>query len=208
MRTTQRMAGDVCALAFALLAAAGLAAQTPHETNAPQEGIKVRGQWIIDVRNPDGTLVKRHEFENALVSNGNTSLSNYLGRAMTPGRWSILVFDGLCAQDSGASTVCILTEPGSTYGGSPYNEPNLSPNLVLTQSAAGLTLRGSFTAVTSGSARSVATGMGTCPQAIAPQNCTAFDPGESGAFSSRTLPSPIAVQAGQIVQIAVTFSFH
>lgn len=37
-------------------------------TGGQQEGIKVHGHWVIEVRNPDGSLVKRHEFENALVN--------------------------------------------------------------------------------------------------------------------------------------------
>jgi hypothetical protein len=32
----------------------------------PQEGIKVHGHWVIEVRNPDGTLSTRREFENGL----------------------------------------------------------------------------------------------------------------------------------------------
>ena len=206
MRMTQRMAGTVWALGFAVLATTALGARMSDGPAGPQEGIKVRGQWAIEVKNPDGTLVKRVEFENALVSDGQIRLANYLGRTRTPGRWSVIVFDGLCTPDSGASSVCILTEAGSTYGGAPWTEPNTWPNLTLTQSAAGLTLRGTFTAASAGSVSSVATGLGTCPTTIAPGNCAEFDP--EVTFSSRTLPTPIAVLSGQIVQISVTFSFH
>lgn len=211
MRTMQRMAGTVWALAFAVLATTALGAQMSNGAGGPQEGIKVRGQWTIDVKNPDGTLVKRHEFENALVDDAKVRLSNYLGRTRTPGKWAILVFDGLCAPSGGASTVCVLLEPDATVGGTSYAEPNAWPNLVLAQATPGapvLTLRGTFTAAAGGTVRSVATTLGACAQTLAPQNCTEAEPEGDGTFSSRTLPSPIPVQAGQIVQIAVTFSFH
>src|SRR3989442_5421961 len=47
------------------------------------EGIKVHGHWTIEVRNPDGTLVTRREFENGLV--GASGLAQILARQKTPG---------------------------------------------------------------------------------------------------------------------------
>ena len=52
-------------------------------------GIKVHGHWTIDVLNPDGTLVKHVEFENALTLVGAETLPLILGRAATPGAWAI-----------------------------------------------------------------------------------------------------------------------
>jgi len=34
------------------------------------EGIKVHGHWVVDIRNRDGSLASRHEFENALITAG------------------------------------------------------------------------------------------------------------------------------------------
>jgi hypothetical protein len=45
--------------------AASVPAKEERE-DGPHEGIKVHGHWVIDVRNPDGSLVTHHEFENAL----------------------------------------------------------------------------------------------------------------------------------------------
>src|SRR4051812_28098741 len=40
----------------------------PAELSAQaQEGVTLRGHWVIEVRNPDGTLVTRREFDNALT---------------------------------------------------------------------------------------------------------------------------------------------
>lgn len=211
MRTTQPIPGTLWALVFAALASTVAGAQVSRGHGGAQEGIKVRGQWAIEVTAPDGTLVKRVEFENALVYDGQVLLSMYLGRARTPGRWAILVFDGLCAPDAGASTVCVVVEPDSLSGGTPYSGPNVWPNLALVQptpAAPVVTLRGTFTAAAAGTVSAVATAVGACGQAFAPQNCSEVGLGGANAFSSRTLPTPIQVQAGQIVQVSVTFSFH
>jgi hypothetical protein len=34
------------------------------------EGIKVHGHWVLELKNPDGKLVDRREFDNSLVQNG------------------------------------------------------------------------------------------------------------------------------------------
>jgi hypothetical protein len=36
--------------------------------------MKVHGHWIIDIKNPDGTLAHHHEFENSIQYDG----QNYL----------------------------------------------------------------------------------------------------------------------------------
>jgi hypothetical protein len=40
------------------------------EKNKDGGGIKIHGHWIIDIRNPDGTLVKHLDFQNSLVTGG------------------------------------------------------------------------------------------------------------------------------------------
>jgi hypothetical protein len=42
-------------------------AQSPGREPGMQEGVQVHGDWVIDVRNPDGTLAHHHVFRNALV---------------------------------------------------------------------------------------------------------------------------------------------
>src|SRR6266540_6947675 len=44
------------------------------------EGIQVHGDWVIEVRNADGSVAERREFENALHSQGQQFLTNVLGR--------------------------------------------------------------------------------------------------------------------------------
>ena len=52
--------------------AAQKAAEEEEETAKPakpgSEGIKIHGHWVIDVRNPDGTLAAHRDFHNSLVT--------------------------------------------------------------------------------------------------------------------------------------------
>ena len=44
--------------------------ETAKPDKPGQQGIKVHGHWVIDLKNPDGTLVRHLDFENSLVSSG------------------------------------------------------------------------------------------------------------------------------------------
>jgi len=84
-------------------APAGAGATSPAEATAPPatameepstapakagtEGIKVHGHWIINVKNPDGTLVEHREFDNSLQNNGGAALVGLLSGYFTPGDW-------------------------------------------------------------------------------------------------------------------------
>jgi hypothetical protein len=206
MRTMPRIAITVCALTVAALSTAPLAAQTnqaaPPAARGPQEGIKVHGHWTITVRNADGTIASNNEFENALESSGGVFLRDIIQRSATPGFWSVFVFDGLCPVDAIGSTVCRLTESGSGQTG-----PNVYPTLVV--GGASAFLSATFTATTAGTVSGVQTYLTVCGSSQSSQACasSAAAPTGAGPFSSRGLAQPIPVQAGQIVQVTVTFSF-
>lgn len=51
----------------------------------PHEGIKIHGHWSIVIKNPDGSVASRHEFENALVSSGSDMLAQLLARSTSMG---------------------------------------------------------------------------------------------------------------------------
>ncbi len=44
--------------------------ESPKPSSAGHQGIHVHGHWVIDVRNPDGTLVEHRDFHNSLTSGG------------------------------------------------------------------------------------------------------------------------------------------
>lgn len=74
-------------------------AAQPPPAPALQSGIKVHGRWTIVVRNPDGSVASRHEFENSLQLDGATLLPAVLGGFATPGSMVI----ALGAQSSGGA---------------------------------------------------------------------------------------------------------
>jgi len=73
------------------------------------DGVAVHGHWVIEVKNPNGTVTARREFENALQPSGAQLLSTMLAVfSRTPGGFSIAL--------NGAS---------DTYGSSNINKGNL-----------------------------------------------------------------------------------
>src|SRR5688500_397291 len=75
-------AGVILVQALALAAVPMAGAQTVpagRSAGGPQEGITVHGRWVVEVRNPDGTLASRTEFNNALAS-GSQNLVAMLSR--------------------------------------------------------------------------------------------------------------------------------
>ncbi|MGA8674166.1 MAG: hypothetical protein WB621_03110, partial [Candidatus Acidiferrales bacterium] len=140
--------------------ATATAAPNPAAPQGPSggltTGVQIHGHWKIVVRNPDGTVATRRDFENSITFNGAYLLQNILGGNMTPGAWAI----GMGAQLSGntgpcagislniannivptpvSSGNCYIAEPSGVYGdaalqGSQCNPANsCSPNLVRQQ---------------------------------------------------------------------------
>ena len=73
------------------------AAAVASPADGTAEGMKVHGHWIIEVRDPDGTVVNRREFDNALTECGAAVLRGLTGRTMgilDVNPWSIVLIDG------------------------------------------------------------------------------------------------------------------
>jgi hypothetical protein len=181
-------------LVLGIAAAGGAAEPGP---GAPADGIKVHGHWTIEVRNPDGSLVSHHEFENALMAAGAVNLARFLGRVNSPGLWTVLL---LSLADPPLSPYSIISEnrhSDPTGGDLTVSVPTSGPNRDK------LVLSGSFT---SPDARSIF--RVNCDVTLCATGSPACQPGTlTGNFSVRELGSMIPVQAGQIVQVAVVFSF-
>ena len=62
-------------------------AQSPGPTgpNGATEGIKIHGRWVIEVREPGGKLLSRHEFDNALTDDGADLLAQMFTRQRIAG---------------------------------------------------------------------------------------------------------------------------
>lgn len=166
----------------------------------PHEGIKVHGHWSIDIRNPDGTLVKHNEFENALQDDGKSFLARTLARSSPVGTWDVQLIAGAAiaagcvnGQQLSQAVACVIGEAGSA---------NASTNL--TVGTGNLPLqpgqrRAVQTTVLTGTTQAVSTSGFTITGVLT--TTTGF------IFSQATLPTPITVSPGQIIQVTVTFSF-
>ncbi len=106
----RRAADETHALAVAANApgAAAKPAAAQEEENAPGaaeqggSGIKIHGHWVLEVKNPDGKLVERREFNNSLVTaganvSGDQLLAAILTGDLTPGGFSVALITGSIA---------------------------------------------------------------------------------------------------------------
>jgi len=92
-------AAATSAQAKAKPAAAAEETETPSPNNAAHQGIKVHGHWVLTVKNPDGKLVERREFDNSLVTggkyvSGDQMLAAILTGDLTPGGFGVTLITG------------------------------------------------------------------------------------------------------------------
>lgn len=189
-------------------AAAALPAPTTRESGPSRpgvEGIQVHGRWTIEVREPDGRLVSRTEFENAVVPTGEAALAEFLARKKTPGWWQILLLGSPNMEpclDAGTNAVCIVAESGDST-----NTSNVFKNLAvgLTPGLMGARLSGTATVQRSGNVDRVRTRVHRCDNTIAPSSpCSSL----AAIFTQTTLATPIAVLLNQQVAVTVDISFQ
>lgn len=178
-------------------------AATGSAPGAPQEGIKVHGHWMIEVRNPDGTLAEHREFENALGPNGNYLLTHFLARQDSVGGWGVV----LGAVNSGDNAFLDST-PTSAYiveTTNPYNYPNFFKNLTVGVTS-GLVLSGSATAQRNGKIEKVSTYVARLPSTSPPSgtyDIASYILTETNLASA----SVVNLTTGQQVQVTVVISF-
>lgn len=183
-------------------------ADTPDGDGATKEAVGVSGHWTLEVRNPDGTLDERVEFENHLTSPG--TWAQVMAGTQTSGAWLIHVPEDLCADVFGTSgdgspTSCSMHEPGT----GPFEESNEDLSITVPSSgenANDIVLSASFEADFDGSVGNVETQMNTCDPGVSPDVCTG-NQGSVPALTQKSLSSPVSVTAGQQVLIEVVLSF-
>ena len=171
----------------------------------PSEGIKVHGNWVIEVRNPDGALVTRREFQNALNSLfGPQSLAGILARQKTPGLWVVKLGSDPVAACSTPLFPCVIAESGDNTTA----ETNLFKTLTVNVSGANsekVELKGSATAANTAFITSVSTFISECPPTTPP--ATSCQPVASGIFTGTGISPGVPVSPGQQIQVTVTISF-
>lgn len=186
-------------------------AMTPQVAKAaasgPQEGIKVHGDWVIEVKNPDGTLAHRREFKNALETSGKYSLAQFLSRRESVGEWQIWLGSTVGIQPCvyATGTYCVVVESDSSWIGN-----NIFKTLTVSVSGSNnIVLVGTATAQASSSIGIVSTYVSRCASTI-PTSTPCDNP---SLFTATTLsptsspPGPIPVSLGQQIEVTVTISF-
>lgn len=177
--------------AMAASQAAGKSVTSQTLGNGLNTGITVHGHWVIEVRDPDGRLVQRRDFENLLTSTGAQNLPLFLSGWEVPGGWYITLTDpndtttgSPCAGSPNPgypAGACYLTQSTSTYdvaGGNPLctNSGPCSSNLSASvgNPITGLVLTGSITATQVGNVGAVGTFLATCYPYTIPGNNLPF----------------------------------
>ena len=210
--------------------AAGTEEGPQKPASAINQGLKMHGHWIIDIKNPDGTLAQHHEFENSIQYDGQNYLVGLMSGYGAAGPWEIYFSSvgavaGTSPCNSAQYPYCAIvystaSQPGSFICNGLYT---CSTGLTITPTfgvGPTLTLAGSIAATQAGSIGFVGTGMNACggtagsngyPTAIStitPSACyTSTTASFSGTATSTTLASPISVAQGQIIQVKVVLSF-
>jgi hypothetical protein len=189
----------------------------PGETGqGPHEGVKVHGHWVIDVRNPDGTLAQHRDFENSL-SNPNIMVELLYG-ILVPSDFAVLLYGSTPPCTVSTSTYpCVIVHnlsslPANAICGTYYCVTGLTvtPNLGGSPS---LVLAGSLTATQAGSISTVATYIGTCgssnptPTTVSPSTCAAGTSGYGYSGLTQTGITTVPIISGQIIQVTVTITF-
>jgi len=196
------------------------------------EGIRVHGHWIIDVRNPDGSLAEHRDFENSLAGYGSELLAALMSGYAVPSDYAIFVSSGgnaPCTQVADAAVIyayqaCGLVRSLTTLPASAlcqyytcFTTLTYTPTLI-DSSATGsqLVFSGAFVASQAGTISSVSTLFGTCPAnllqasslaTVTPAACSTT-PG-IGGYRTMTAAAvtTVNIAANQIVQVTVTISF-
>jgi hypothetical protein len=180
------------------------ASAAPERAGGPSEGIKVHGHWTIEVKNPDGTLASRTEFENALVPIGRVTLMMVLTRNKTVGLWLVQ----LAGPQPCVAGPCITVE-GAYSGGL---SAGWFKNLTVGFGPGGtIVLSGTVIAGQTSTITNVSAWLNSCADTEAPGALTAACTGQgflaTSQFASTNLASPISVSAGQQILVTVNISF-
>lgn len=152
----------------------------------PTDGIKVHGRWTIEVRNPNGSVAGRYEFNNALIFSGGQILARLLQGNSPRGLW--MVHFGEPPTTPCPPAACFLQEPGV-----PFTSHGALSVAIVGALDNEVRLTGTLTAGQNGVINMVHVSQYLNP------NIT--------LFSQKALTTPIQVVAGQSIAVTVVYSF-
>jgi hypothetical protein len=157
--------------------------------------IRINGRWTITVTNADRSVASRHEFNNALTPSGAGLLTRLLGGSQSDiiDKWQVNLRSSsgadICADSAGLRLPCFIWEVGDTKSGAAH-----SANLLVGNAGSTLVLQGSIKTTFAGAIDDVETTIRNVNSIFA------------GQFTHHTLSTPIAVQAGQTIDVRVVIS--
>jgi hypothetical protein len=177
-----------------------LLALTPLNARGQQEGINVRGDWVLEVVNADGSLASRRAFQNAF--NGADTLGQILSRRVTPAGWAVVLH--LVDLRFGEFRVLAYTERGTpieSHGDGLLSEVTCcSP----------LTFKASYNNTDSRTwhVEHVTTTLRTCDAGGACSGGNGVWPSFTGTVVRENgVRTPLALQPDQTVRVTVTLTF-
>lgn len=189
----------IAAMATAMVPA--FAGENAEGRHSPGD-IQVHGHWVMDVKNPDGTLAAHKEFENSLttgMNQGNNFLATLLAGSTVPGPWamSVLINGTLLYNIVQTSAICFSNPEGCATG------------MTVTVSNQQIIFQGTTTPMLApGPVSYVATSLATCAATTNPPACLTASEAQWTAYDvTYATPAGITVLAGQVVAVTVTISF-
>jgi hypothetical protein len=186
----------------------------PQPAGADDPTLGIRGHWVVEVREADGTPVAQREFHNAVVDL--SKIPRLLDGEFTIG--SLMV--SIDCVGSG----CVRPCPSNVFGtcdiiesrvtrtsGTLASGAHVFKNLTVETVAGGLQLRGSAVPESDTIISRFAVNMLFCANTLSPQTC-ATGPGGINLFPSQPLTATIRdpgipVVSGQQIQVTVTLTF-
>jgi len=203
------------------------------QAKGAHEGIAVHGHWIIEVKNPDGTVASHREFDNGIANDGADLLTGVLSGEYAAGGFYITLVGSsgqLCDLPTAGrcevidtrltSYGCSATSAAAGACGTLTYTPNAGTSP--TVGAVGYTLAGSVQPASGGTIASVATGAVVCPSGSLPATATTFSAlssltcgtvrtpsiPQSWDLTSTGLPAAgVTVITGQSVSVTVVITF-
>jgi hypothetical protein len=198
--------GVAAVAAGALLTAAALGAfaHGGQTSGAKADGITVEGAWKVTVKSANGRVLRVHRFKNEF--NGASTVAAILSHSNSTGRYWMTLSDVSggtppCGDPAQTALACSLFESDDPNGGVAFWFNTLT---VTRPGGNQLQISGEIEATRSGQFNHVRMLLSTCTGTTAPSTC---HPGAYGNFSSRTLPAPISLIAGQQAIVTVTYTF-
>lgn len=206
---------------FGVILQPGAGDAVPPGADASTIGsIGVRGDWTIVVRDPEGGVTERREFQNSLSNVGVRTLVQLLSREQSFGIWAVHLLgapdpcledtddDGELEPGSDDERSCRIIEPLEPTSSEPYYFDNLTLQTLDSDENGNddhILLQGTATVAQDSTISSVQTWVDTCHATIAPADCAPFT--GNALFTGTGLDTPIDVITNQQVAVEVVISF-